>query len=72
VHEGVLTLEFNGEVIKFNIFDAMRFPSDVNYLYALDVFDELFQDVSDLSHEDELFTMLTKSLDHTKSSAISS
>jgi len=67
MHEGTLTMEFNGEVIKFNIFDAMRFPSDVNYLYALDVFDELSEDVYDLSHEDELFTVLTKSLDHTES-----
>ena len=41
MHEGTLTMEFDGEVIKFNIFDAMRFPADVNYLYALDVFDEL-------------------------------
>ena len=70
VHEGTLTMEFDGEVIKFNIFDAMRFPSDVNYLYALDVFDELSQDVYDLSHEDELFTVLTKSLDHTESQKV--
>ena len=41
VHEGALTMEFDGEVIKFNIFDAIRFPVDVNYVYALDVIDEL-------------------------------
>ena len=64
MHEGALTMEFDGEVIKFNIFDAMRFPADVNYVYALDVFDVLSQDMYDLSHEDELFTILTKSLDH--------
>jgi len=67
VHNGALTMEFDGEVVKFNVFDAMRFPSDVNYLYALDVFDELSQDVYDLSHEDELFTVLSKSLDYTES-----
>jgi len=64
VHEGALIMEFDGEVIKFNIFDAMRFPADVNYVYALDVFDALSQDVYDLSHEDELFTVLTKRFDH--------
>ena len=64
VHEGTLTMEFDGEVIKFNIFDTMRFPADVNYVYALDVTDELSQDIYDLYHEDELFTVLTKSLDH--------
>ena len=41
VHEGTLTMEFDGEVIKFNIFDSMRVPTDVNYAYALDVIDEL-------------------------------
>ena len=41
VHAGTLTMEFDGEIIKFNIFDAMRFPADVNYLCALDVIDEL-------------------------------
>ena len=70
MHEGTLTMKFDSEVIKFNIFDAMRFPSDVNYLYALDVFDELSQDVYDLSHEDELFTVLTKSHDHTESQKV--
>ena len=25
MHKGTLTMEFDGEVIKFNIFDAMRF-----------------------------------------------
>ena len=57
-------MKFDGEVIKFNIFDAMRFPAEVNYVHALDVIDELSQDIYDLSHEDELFTVLTKSLDH--------
>ena len=28
VHDGVLTMEFDGEVIKFNLFEAMKHPSD--------------------------------------------
>ena len=35
VHIGTLTMEFNGEIIKFNIFDALRFSADVNYLCHL-------------------------------------
>jgi len=42
----------------------MRFPANVNYVYTLDVIDELSQDIYDLSHEDELFVVLTKSFDH--------
>ena len=43
MHAGTLTMELDGEIIKFNIFDAMRFPAEVNYLCALDVIDELSQ-----------------------------
>ena len=28
VHDGILTIEFDGKIIKFNIFEAMRYPSD--------------------------------------------
>ncbi|KMS94776.1 hypothetical protein BVRB_015390 [Beta vulgaris subsp. vulgaris] len=39
VHEGNLTMEFDGELIKFNIFDAMKYPSDINNVSAIDSFD---------------------------------
>jgi len=42
----------------------MRLSADVNYVYALDVIDELSQNICDLSNEDEFLTVLTKSLDH--------
>jgi len=50
VHEGTLTMEFDGKVIKFDIFDTMRFRADVNYVYALDVIDELSQNIYDMSN----------------------
>ena len=28
VHEGILTMEFDGEIIKFNLFEAMRYPGN--------------------------------------------
>ena len=27
VHDGILTMEFDGEVVKFNLFEAMKHPS---------------------------------------------
>ena len=45
VHVGTLIMEFDREIIEFNIFNTMRFPTDVNYLWALDVIDGLSQDV---------------------------
>jgi len=33
-------MEFDGEVIKFNIFDTMQFPTDVHNVNALDVYEK--------------------------------
>ena len=55
-------MEFDGEVIKLNIFDPIWFSADVNYVYALDIIDELSQDIYDLSHEDELLLCLLRVL----------
>lgn len=40
-HEGNLTMEFDGELIYFNIFEPMRYPSDVQSICAIDVIDSL-------------------------------
>ncbi|XP_043813687.1 uncharacterized protein LOC110617833, partial [Manihot esculenta] len=37
VHDGTLTMEFEGKVIKFNIYDAMKFSNDVSPVYGLDI-----------------------------------
>lgn len=62
VHGGTLTVEFNGEVIKFNIFDVMGFLTDVNYFCVVNVIHELSQNVYELSHENELLIVLTQGL----------
>ena len=36
VYNGTLTMEFDGEVVRFNIFKAMRYPSDVNSCFQID------------------------------------
>ena len=56
-------MKFEGEIIMFNIFDAMRFPADVNYRCALDAIDELSQEVNELFHEDEVLTVLIRGED---------
>ncbi len=62
VHKGNLTMEFDGEIIKFNIFDAMRYPTDINFVFTLDVIDNFVQDVHELGDEDELKSVLAKSI----------
>lgn len=44
VHEGTLTKELKGEVMKFNIHDAMKYPNIACSLFALDVIDLLVQE----------------------------
>ena len=41
VHSGTLTVEFDGEIVKFNIYDAMKYPDDDNPIYSIDVIDSL-------------------------------
>ena len=43
VHDRNLTLEFNGEIIKFNVYDAMEYPSDVSCVFGLEAFDPLLE-----------------------------
>lgn len=43
-------MEFDGEMIKFNIFDAMKYPNDINNVSSIDSFDAcdwMDQDVFD-------------------------
>ncbi|XP_052477897.1 uncharacterized protein LOC128033794 [Gossypium raimondii] len=62
VHKGNLTMEFDGEIIKFNIFDAMRYPTDINSVFTLDVIDNFVQDVYELGNENELKIVLAKGI----------
>ncbi|KAJ9175141.1 hypothetical protein P3X46_013722 [Hevea brasiliensis] len=54
VDDGTLTMEFDGETVKFNIFDAMKYPADDHSVFSIDVVDTIVQDVFELSMEDEL------------------
>jgi hypothetical protein len=45
---GTLTMEFDGKIIKFDIYDDMRFPVDDNSIYYIDVIDFFLQKVFEL------------------------
>ncbi|XP_062114390.1 uncharacterized protein LOC133825473 [Humulus lupulus] len=66
VHEGTLNMDFDGEVIHFNIFEAMRFPSDVHSISSIDILDSLSQRILDLHGEDELDVVLREPIDLNK------
>ncbi|XP_024990697.1 uncharacterized protein LOC112524985 [Cynara cardunculus var. scolymus] len=62
VLSGSLTMEFDGEMIKFNIYDAMRYPSDVSSLRFVDIIESLSDTMFDLSNRDALEVILDRDL----------
>ncbi|KAK9911904.1 hypothetical protein M0R45_035784 [Rubus argutus] len=63
VYEGALTMEFDGDVISFNIFEAMRYPSDLHSCFSIDILDDLAQRFFEVMNEDALETTITQSLE---------
>ncbi|XP_026399382.1 uncharacterized protein LOC113295245 [Papaver somniferum] len=59
---GTLTMEFDKEIILFNIFEAMRYPSDIQYAFYIDVIGSLAQQMFDLNN-DELESFLQNNID---------
>ncbi|XP_068644686.1 uncharacterized protein [Aristolochia californica] len=45
VHSGTLTKEFDGKIVKFNIYDAMKYPGDDNHVYSIDVINPFAQEI---------------------------
>ncbi|XP_010247764.1 PREDICTED: uncharacterized protein LOC104590724 [Nelumbo nucifera] len=52
VHKGTLTMEFDGKIVKFNIYDDMKYPTDDNPVYFVDVIDSSAQEVFKLDGKD--------------------
>ena len=63
VHSGTLTMEFDGEIVKFNIYDAMKFPDDNNPIDSIDVIDSFAQEVFELNGKDGLEVTISKHLE---------
>ncbi|CAN6716323.1 unnamed protein product [Malus baccata var. baccata] len=54
VFNGTLTMEFDGEVINFNLSDSMKFPSENHSCFSIDIIDSLAQDHFDNLKDDAL------------------
>ncbi|CAN6566344.1 unnamed protein product [Malus baccata var. baccata] len=62
VFKGMLTMEFDGEIINFNISEAMKFPKDDHSCFSINVLDELAQDYLDMLEDDPLETTIAQGL----------
>ncbi|XP_040368212.1 uncharacterized protein LOC121050875 [Rosa chinensis] len=55
VYSGTLSMEFDGEVVGFNIFEAMRYPlSDFQSCFSIDILDELAQKFMEIMEDDAM------------------
>ncbi|KAM2454617.1 hypothetical protein PS1_014709 [Malus domestica] len=62
VFKGTLTVEFDGEIIDFNISKAIKFPKDDHSCFSIDVFDSLAQDYLDSLDKDLIETTIVQGL----------
>ena len=65
VNKGILSMEFDGEIIYFNIFDTMKYPSNSNFssIFSISAIDPAVQEVFEIISKDELEVDLTKHLE---------
>lgn len=63
VHSVTFTMEFDGEIIKFNICNTMEFPNDYNPVYSIDVIDCLALEVFEFNGKYEFEVVISKHLE---------
>ncbi|CAN6560156.1 unnamed protein product [Malus baccata var. baccata] len=59
VFNGTLTMEFDGEVINFNLSDSIKYPSENHSCFSIDVFASLAQDHFEQLNNDALELVIT-------------
>ncbi|KAM1146053.1 hypothetical protein COP2_039132 [Malus domestica] len=62
VFNGTLTMEFDGDVIDFNISKSIKYPKDDHFFFSNDVFDASAQDYLDSLEMDPLETTIVHGL----------
>ncbi|XP_074278683.1 uncharacterized protein LOC141602278 [Silene latifolia] len=64
VSNGNLTMEFDGRKLTYNIYDAMKQPSDSHSCYFLDIIEPIVSQIYMLCQRDPLEVALTNDLEH--------
>lgn len=49
VYDGMLSMEFDGKVIKFNVYEAMKYPDNVSSVCGIDFIDPLVKEMLNLT-----------------------
>ncbi|CAL9024769.1 unnamed protein product, partial [Prunus brigantina] len=63
VFKGTLTMEFDGDIIDFNISEAIRYPIDDHSCFSIDAFDFLAQEYLESPDRDALETTIVQGIE---------
>ncbi|KAM1624518.1 hypothetical protein ACFX2K_022689 [Malus domestica] len=70
VFNGTLTMEFDGEVINFNLSDSIKYPSEDHSCFSIDVFAFLVQDHFEQLNDDALELVIARGMDIQNNEAV--
>ncbi|CAN6576693.1 unnamed protein product [Malus baccata var. baccata] len=70
VFNGTLTIEFDEEVINFNLFDSIKYPSKDPLCFSIDVFASLAQDHFEKLNDDALELVIVRGMDIQNNEAV--
>ncbi|RDX72654.1 hypothetical protein CR513_47827, partial [Mucuna pruriens] len=60
VHAGTLLMEFRDNLVQFNIFDAMRHPTEDHSLCSMDIIDEIVEEYNQFDSSKNNMTTLVE------------
>ncbi|KAB2629204.1 hypothetical protein D8674_033999 [Pyrus ussuriensis x Pyrus communis] len=63
VFNGTLSMEFDGEVVKFNLSDSIKYPSEDHSCFSIDIIDSLAQGYLDDLNDDALEKVITRGME---------
>ncbi|CAN6586220.1 unnamed protein product [Malus baccata var. baccata] len=72
VYSGTLSMEFDGEVVNFNLSDSIKYPSEDHSCFSIDIIDSLVQGYLDDLNDDALEKVITRGMELTTKGADSS
>ncbi|CAN6685808.1 unnamed protein product [Malus baccata var. baccata] len=69
VYNGTLSMEFDGEVVNFNLSDSIKYPSEDHSCFSIDIIDSLAQGYLDDLNDDALEKVITRGMELTTKGA---
>ncbi|XP_071917001.1 uncharacterized protein [Coffea arabica] len=72
VNKGTLSMEFDGEIVHFNIFESMKYPSEshAGSVFSINVIDPAVREVFEIEGRDELEVALTRHFESEMASGV--